>query len=142
MLDLGADHGVMAGCHDLATLAALIHQPAPQRPRGAMQYLVELNPHLGRSLRARYARWELRYWDKVDGLTRPSPDAAALLKALALTERPYSPSALQHFAACPYRMGANWASSLEAAMRLANWSAAWQLLGPGVLEKNAAFRRR
>ena len=38
--------------------------------------------------------------------------------------------------ACPYGMGANWASSLEAAMRLANWSAAWQLLGVGILEKH------
>ncbi|HET7730640.1 MAG TPA: alginate lyase family protein [Usitatibacter sp.] len=31
--------------------------------------------------------------------------------------------------ACPFRMGANWASSLEAGLRLANWSLAWQLLG-------------
>jgi hypothetical protein len=30
---------------------------------------------------------------------------------------------------CPYRLGANWASALEAAIRLINWSAAWQLLG-------------
>jgi ATP-dependent helicase/nuclease subunit B len=89
--------------HDLATLAALIHQPPHQRPRGAMQYLVELNSHLGRSLRARYARWELRSWAEVDGLTRPSPEATQQLAAMALTARPYSPSALQHFAACPYR---------------------------------------
>jgi hypothetical protein len=33
------------------------------------------------------------------------------------------------FAACPYRMGPNWSSALESAMRLINWSAAWQLLG-------------
>lgn len=33
------------------------------------------------------------------------------------------------FAACPYPMGANWSSALEAALRLINWSAAWQLLG-------------
>jgi hypothetical protein len=31
--------------------------------------------------------------------------------------------------ACPFRMGANWASSLEAGLRLGNWSLAWQLLG-------------
>ena len=31
--------------------------------------------------------------------------------------------------ACPFRMGANWASSLEAGLRLTNWSLAWQLLG-------------
>ncbi len=33
------------------------------------------------------------------------------------------------FAACPYRMGPNWSSALEAAIRLVNWSAAWQLAG-------------
>ena len=32
------------------------------------------------------------------------------------------------FAACPYRMGPNWSSALEAAIRLINWSVAWQLL--------------
>ena len=33
------------------------------------------------------------------------------------------------FAVCPYRMGPNWASALEVAIRLINWSVAWQLLG-------------
>jgi hypothetical protein len=33
------------------------------------------------------------------------------------------------FAACPYRMGPNWTSALEAALRLINWAIAWQLLG-------------
>ena len=33
------------------------------------------------------------------------------------------------FAACPYGMGPNWSSALEAATRLINWSATWQLLG-------------
>src|SRR6266446_2089322 len=33
------------------------------------------------------------------------------------------------FAACPYRMGPNWSSALEAAIRLINWSVTWQLLG-------------
>jgi hypothetical protein len=30
---------------------------------------------------------------------------------------------------CPFRMGAHWASSLEAGLRLVNWALAWQLLG-------------
>ncbi len=51
------------------------------------------------------------------------------------------------FAACPYRYGPNWASALEAALRLLSWSAAWQLLGgkDGVVFRDAAgaaFRRR
>ncbi|TMG74001.1 MAG: hypothetical protein E6H75_12660 [Betaproteobacteria bacterium] len=33
------------------------------------------------------------------------------------------------FAACPYRMGPNWSSALEPAVRLINWSIVWQLLG-------------
>lgn len=33
------------------------------------------------------------------------------------------------FASCPYRMGPNWSSALEPAIRLINWSVAWQLLG-------------
>jgi hypothetical protein len=33
------------------------------------------------------------------------------------------------FLACPYGVGPNWSSAFEAAVRLINWSAAWQLLG-------------
>jgi hypothetical protein len=33
------------------------------------------------------------------------------------------------FDACPYGKGPNWCSALEPALRLINWSAAWQLLG-------------
>ena len=32
-------------------------------------------------------------------------------------------------AACPYGLGANWSSALEAGLRLVNWAVAWQLLG-------------
>ena len=31
--------------------------------------------------------------------------------------------------ACPFRMGPNWSSALEAGLRLINWALAWQLLG-------------
>jgi len=33
------------------------------------------------------------------------------------------------FDSCPYPMGPNWTSALEVAIRLINWSVAWQLLG-------------
>ena len=49
------------------------------------------------------------------------------------------------FLACPYGYGPNWSSALEAALRLINWSAAWQLLGgetPLRGEEHADFRDR
>ncbi len=46
------------------------------------------------------------------------------------------------FLACPYGYGPNWSSALEAGLRLINWSATWQLLGPEILEKESAFRGR
>ena len=57
-----------------------------------------------------------------------------LAQAYALTaERKYFQVIVEHldswFLACPYPLGANWASASEAGMRLINWSAAWQLLG-------------
>ncbi len=33
------------------------------------------------------------------------------------------------FIACPFRLGPNWSSALEAGLRLINWSLAWQLIG-------------
>lgn len=50
-------------------------------------------------------------------------------------------------AECPYPFGANWCSSLELAIRLANWACAWQLLGAesSILftgADGAAFRQR
>lgn len=51
------------------------------------------------------------------------------------------------FASCPYRMGANWSSALEPAIRLINWSVAWQLLGGAFSPRfadaeGARFRQR
>ena len=34
------------------------------------------------------------------------------------------------FIACPHALGPNWASALEASLRLANWAVAWQLVQP------------
>jgi Heparinase II/III-like protein/Heparinase II/III N-terminus len=34
------------------------------------------------------------------------------------------------FIACPYGLGPNWASALEAGIRLVNWAIAWQLVQP------------
>jgi hypothetical protein len=42
------------------------------------------------------------------------------------------------FIACPRGLGPNWASALEAAMRLVSWSIAWQLLGGAQCRKFAS----
>jgi hypothetical protein len=57
-----------------------------------------------------------------------------LAQAYCLTKEPRYAIALREqldswFTACPYLMGANWSSALEAALRLINWSIAWQLIG-------------
>ena len=51
------------------------------------------------------------------------------------------------FDACPFRMGPNWSSSLEAGLRIVNWAFAWQLVdGPDSVlfagEEGRAFRDR
>lgn len=49
------------------------------------------------------------------------------------------------FDQCPYPLGVHWTSSLELAVRLVNWSVAWQLLATSSIfqgESGEAFRRR
>ena len=69
-----------------------------------------------------------------------------LAQAFALTRRRKYLEALGEqldswFIACPYGRGPNWSSALEAAIRLVNWSIAWQLLG-GAEALDADLRRR
>jgi len=63
---------------------------------------MRLNPHLKRSLRGRWARWQEK-WSEHDGLVTKRPSIVEILESQRLTARPYSVSALQNFAACPYR---------------------------------------
>jgi hypothetical protein len=57
-----------------------------------------------------------------------------LAQAYALTQKGIYVESLAEqldswFLACPYGVGPNWSSALEAAVRLISWSAAWQILG-------------
>jgi hypothetical protein len=57
-----------------------------------------------------------------------------LAQAYALSgERKHFHTLAEHldswFLSCPHRLGPNWASALEAAIRLINWSIVWQLIG-------------
>jgi ATP-dependent helicase/nuclease subunit B len=86
---------------DLAVLDKLVDAD-PAATVGAAHYLLGANPHLGRALRARARRW-LRRWTPNDGLVDPDADERAALARHQLSARSYSPTALQNFAACPYR---------------------------------------
>jgi CRISPR/Cas system-associated exonuclease Cas4 (RecB family) len=88
--------------HDLAVLRQLLDDPDRERVRGHAHYLLKLNECLRRSVIDRWARGEPR-WSVNDGLTRVSPDTREALASQRLTARPYSLSALQRFAACPYQ---------------------------------------
>ena len=89
--------------HDLATLGPLLRDRDPVKVRGRARYLLELNEHLARSLRSRWARWHMRSWQPQDGLVRATAAIEPALAEQRLFARPYSVSALQKFAACPYQ---------------------------------------
>lgn len=89
--------------HDLAVLGSLLESPSDGANTGRARYLLELNPHLARSLRARYARWSRGRWSHWDGMIRATERTGPHLAAEGLAERPYSVTALQKFAVCPYQ---------------------------------------
>jgi len=72
------------------------------RTKGSGRYLMEVNTHLAQSLRTRWMRWENR-WSVADGIVNADDATRRVLATHLLSARSYSPSALQHFAACPYR---------------------------------------
>jgi ATP-dependent helicase/nuclease subunit B len=86
---------------DLSVLDGLFRGPTPA-PRGGARYLTQGNRFLARALRMRYQRWQ-RQWTSADGLVKPSAEALAALLPHQLSARAFSATALQHFAACPYR---------------------------------------
>ena len=88
--------------HDLSVLRRLLDSNDIAAVRGRAHYLLRLNPALKRSVTERWARAE-RKWSQFDGVTRVTPAIAAALQSQRLGARPYSLSALQRFAICPYQ---------------------------------------
>ncbi len=88
--------------HDLSVLGSLLSLP-PDESKGRARYLLELNENLARSLRTRFARWSRKSWSSPDGLCAPAKESVQLFAEHRLTARPYSPSTLQRYAACPYQ---------------------------------------
>ncbi len=86
---------------DLALLRPLLQEGASAKGKG--RFLLLSNPHLERSLRARARRWR-RPFTGADGLVLSEGSSAfAVLEKHHPRARSFSPTALQHFAACPYR---------------------------------------
>jgi ATP-dependent helicase/nuclease subunit B len=86
--------------YGLATVWPLLNTNEPRA--GRLAYVMKLNPHLARSLRSRWARWQSK-WSEHDGLFTKRSSILEILESHRLATRPYSVSALQNFAACPYR---------------------------------------
>jgi hypothetical protein len=74
---------------------------------GDIKYLWEVNRHLDLAIVAQAF--------EITGDSRYSHGVKSILQSW--------------FDQCPYLKGPNWASSLELAIRLINWSVAWQILG-------------
>jgi len=89
--------------HDLAVLRDLMHGTRAER-RGAARYLMSVNPHLARALRARGRRWGVvGRFTPADGLVAPREEAREAIRAHQLDARSFSPTALQQYAQCPYK---------------------------------------
>jgi RecB family exonuclease len=87
--------------HDLALLSDLFTR-REEDTVGTARYLLSANPHLARALRFRARRW-FRGWKRTDGLIDPIPLAREALGRHLLSSRSFSATALQNYAACPYK---------------------------------------
>jgi len=88
--------------HDLSVLRQLLQVEPRASVRGHAHYLLRLNEPLKRSVTARWARGRSQ-WTPYDGITRVTGMTKSMLESQRLTARPYSLSALQKYAACPYQ---------------------------------------
>jgi hypothetical protein len=100
--------------HDLAVLKPMLESRDPASLKGHAHYLLNLNDALRRSVISRWARAR-PMWSPSDGLIKLTPKIEAAIADQRLTRRPYSLSALQRFAACPYQF------FLSAIHRLEPW---------------------
>ncbi|HEY6561004.1 MAG TPA: PD-(D/E)XK nuclease family protein [Polyangiaceae bacterium] len=96
------EQAIDASEYDLAMLDRFLRTRA-EEARGAAHYLLHANPHLARALRFRGRRWKFSKWFPTDGFVEPTPAAAAALAAHRLSARAYSATALERYAACPYK---------------------------------------
>ena len=88
--------------YDLAVLDTLLHE-SRQPTKGTGRFLLEENANLARSLRGRFKRWNTRQFSDADGLVDSEVRTLQALEKHLLSQRAYSASDLQTYAACPYR---------------------------------------
>lgn len=88
--------------YDLAVLDTLLHE-SRQPTKGTGRFLLEGNANLARSLRGRFKRWNTRQFSDADGLVDAEARTLQPLEKHLLSQRAYSASDLQTYAACPYR---------------------------------------
>jgi ATP-dependent helicase/nuclease subunit B len=86
--------------HDLSVLRILMR--SEEDVKGHAHYMLQLNDCVRRSASERWARAR-KPWSSFDGLVRITEATRPFLQSQRLTARPYSVSALQNYAYCPYR---------------------------------------
>jgi ATP-dependent helicase/nuclease subunit B len=86
--------------HDLSVLRLLMR--SEENVKGHAHYLLRLNDYVRRSASERWARARPP-WSHYDGLVRVTDATRPFLQSQRLGARPYSISALQNYAYCPYR---------------------------------------
>jgi CRISPR/Cas system-associated exonuclease Cas4 (RecB family) len=86
--------------HDLSVLRILMR--SEKDVKGHAHYMLRLNDCVRRSASERWARARPR-WSEYDGLVRVTDATRPFLQSQRLGARPYSVSALQNYAYCPYR---------------------------------------
>jgi ATP-dependent helicase/nuclease subunit B len=86
--------------HDLSVLRILMR--SEENVKGHAHYMLQLNDCVRRSASERWARAR-KPWSPFDGLVRITEATRPFLQSQRLTARPYSVSALQNYAYCPYR---------------------------------------
>ncbi|HXD50418.1 MAG TPA: PD-(D/E)XK nuclease family protein, partial [Burkholderiales bacterium] len=86
--------------HDLSVLRLLIR--SEDDVKGRAHYMLRLNEFARRSANAQWSRTQKK-WLPLDGLIRVTDATKPFLQSQRLGARPYSVTALQNYAYCPYR---------------------------------------
>jgi ATP-dependent helicase/nuclease subunit B len=128
------DHAIDDLEHDLASLKPLLDTRDPASVKGHAHYLLQLNDALRRSVISRWSRGRTT-WSGSDGLIDPSPAVRSALNSHRLRARPYSLSALQRFASCPYQF------LLATIHRLEPWDEPEPIVRMDPLTRGSLFHR-